>query len=63
MYLRRVKFLGLSLLQMRSLQEYIRRNADFSAEEKTTGAVVARNLTILPARATSGSAAVVSSAC
>ncbi len=56
MYLRRVKFLGLSLLQMRSLQEYIRRNADFSAEEKTTEAVVARNVTILPARATSGSA-------
>ena len=48
MYLRRVKFVGLSLLQMRSLQEFIRRKAVLPGEEKTEE--VAKNVTQLPKR-------------
>lgn len=52
MYLRRVKFVGLSLLQMRSLQEYIRRNGVFVATEKTAETDVPENVTLLPTQIT-----------
>lgn len=48
MYLRRVRFVGLNLLQMRSLQEFLRRNAVFTAEEKTAEVEVAGSLALLP---------------
>ncbi len=61
MHLRRVKFVGLSLLQMRSLQEYIRKRVEFSGEEKAED-LVSNKLSLLPPRAT-GSMAGASAAC
>jgi len=51
MYTRRVKFVGLSLLQMRSLQEFIRRRGIFPADaEEEKEAAAKKKLTLLPTK-------------
>ena len=60
MHLRRVKFVGLSLLQMRSLQEYIRKRVESadeenSVDEENTGEKGdPQKLTLLPSRMAGG---------
>lgn len=56
MHLRRVKFVGLNLLQLRSLQEYIRRKAEFADEEKTVENAAAEKMSLLPPRSTRNAA-------